>query len=177
MRASPQALVLRRYQRLGFMRVVHLGRSTCHARSGREDQFRVSSLLVASSSGLQDQDPPVRKGRVRARGSPRASALLRVCRLGFSLWVFDRFPFGFGVGCRGFTVWGLGLGFRVHAKNRKIAGIESNTCVTIIVARTEYICSFPRVTIGRYRGTSLIRNSIPPLGPPEGPRHSPTVGS
>ena len=28
----------------------------------------------------------------------------------------------------------------------------------------------------RYRGTPLIRNSFPPLGPPQGPKHSPTVG-
>ena len=28
-----------------------------------------------------------------------------------------------------------------------------------------------------YRGTSLIINSPPPLGPPEGPKHSPTVGA
>ena len=31
--------------------------------------------------------------------------------------------------------------------------------------------------VGSYRGTSLIRNSCPPLGPPERPRLSPTVGS
>ena len=34
-----------------------------------------------------------------------------------------------------------------------------------------------RYLVGWYRGTSLIRNSAPPLGPPQGPRHSPTVGS
>ena len=28
-----------------------------------------------------------------------------------------------------------------------------------------------------YRGTTLIRTPPPPLGPPYGPRHSPTVGS
>jgi len=28
-----------------------------------------------------------------------------------------------------------------------------------------------------YRGTSLIRNRPPPLGPPYVPRHSPSVGS
>jgi len=28
-----------------------------------------------------------------------------------------------------------------------------------------------------YSGTLLIRNSTPPLGPPQGPRHSPTVWS
>ena len=30
---------------------------------------------------------------------------------------------------------------------------------------------------GQYRGTSLIGKSPPPLGPPYGPRHIPTVGS
>ena len=28
-----------------------------------------------------------------------------------------------------------------------------------------------------YRGTSLIRNNAPPIGPPQGPSHNPTVGS
>ena len=28
-----------------------------------------------------------------------------------------------------------------------------------------------------YRGTSLVRNSLPPLGPPHDPRYGPTVGS
>ena len=29
----------------------------------------------------------------------------------------------------------------------------------------------------RYRGTSLIRNRHPPLGPPQEPKHGPTAGS
>ena len=38
----------------------------------------------------------------------------------------------------------------------------------------------PRSSRGRgcvYRGTLLIRNSPPPLGPPYDPRYSPTAGS
>ena len=33
------------------------------------------------------------------------------------------------------------------------------------------------LALGGYRGTSLIRNSPPPLGPPQGPRHMATVES
>ena len=43
-------------------------------------------------------------------------------------------------------------------------------------------CAAPQVTctalvFAVYRGTSLIRKCPLPLGPPQGPRHSPTVGS
>ena len=59
-------------------------------------------------------------------------------------------------------------------------------CFTSVTLRADQSAIFPKTWKSLpspslpgvpYRGTSLIRNRPPPLGPAEEPRHGPTVGS
>ena len=47
----------------------------------------------------------------------------------------------------------------------------------LLVQEGHYLLLLADGSLMAYRGTSPMRNSPPPLGPPYGPRHRPTVGS